>query len=132
MAIHGSCLCGDVAFAFDADPTMMGHCHCSMCRKAHGAAFSTYVGAPAGAFRMLRGADAIGVHESSPGARRAFCPRCGSVVPSAQRGELAFALAGLLDDDPGIRPEVHLFVGSKAPWYDIADDLPRHDAYPPG
>jgi hypothetical protein len=33
--------------------------------------------------------------------------------------------AGTLDDDPGLRPQRHIFVDVKAPWFDIADGLPR-------
>jgi hypothetical protein len=103
-----------------------------MCRKHHGAAFQTFVGAPAKGFRFLSGAERIRTYESSPGGLRAFCPRCGSVVPGAPSGERLFVPAGLLDGDPAARPEIHLFVGSKAVWHEIADALPRTDTYPPG
>ncbi len=33
--------------------------------------------------------------------------------------------------DPAVRPEAHIFVGSKAPWYDITDGLPLFDEWPP-
>ncbi len=63
--------------------------------------------------------------------RAAF--RCGTLAPhlNAARGRVVVP-AGSLDDDPGAREELHIFVSSKAPWYEIADDLPQHEAYPPG
>jgi len=273
MTVRGTCLCGDVAFEADAPFEFMGHCHCSMCRKHHGAAFSSALAVHPSRFRWLRGAESIRSYESSPGGSRrsavgaaprcrerparscssrraswtttpicarrrtsssprrrhgtrsripcrastpfhpamgeAFpssaarspsparyagaasargryeiggpvagpianchcsrcrkaalrrtlrtsssssrtsagcgasswsCPTrsrkrsasrrrsvrtCGAKVPyvNAARGRLVVP-AGSLDDDPGAREELHIFVGSKAPWYEIADDLP--------
>src|SRR5262249_14429894 len=68
------------------------------------------------------------------GFRRTFCSRCGSIVPDgtqAWEGRL-FMPAGPFDDDPGVRPAAHIFVASKAAWFEITDALPRFDAYPPG
>lgn len=136
---HGSCLCGSVAWEAEGPFELMSHCHCGRCRKTHGAAFSTALAAPVAGFRLGRGADAIGHYQTSPGFARPFCTRCGSIVadgaPAATEGPLAgrtFMPAGCLDGDPGVRPLAHIFVASRAPWFQIADDLPRFDAYPPG
>ncbi len=130
--VGGSCLCGDVAWEASGQFHGMSHCHCSMCRKSHGTAFATYVATESAGFRWLRGNKGVASYESSPGFRRCFCPRCGSVVPGAPHGERIFVPAGCLDDDPGARPQGHFFVGSKAPWFEITDDLPQFDTYPPG
>jgi hypothetical protein len=103
-----------------------------MCRKAHGAAFATYVRSPSAGFQLLQGADRIGRYESSPGFFRAFCSQCGSVVPSEPGGERMFTPAGNLDDDPGVKPVGHIYVGSKAPWYEITDDATQFELLPPG
>ncbi len=128
--IRGSCLCGSVRWEIDGPARHMSHCHCSMCRKAHGAPFATYLSANLDDYRLVAGAEVIRQHESSPGFTRAFCATCGSVVPMIVDGRRAVIPAGCLDDDPGIRPAAHIFVASKAPWHPIADNLPRHDAYP--
>lgn len=130
--VRGSCLCGDVAWESDGPFELMSHCHCSMCRKSHGAAFGTYVAVPAAGFRFSRGESGVAHYESSPGLMRAFCPRCGSVVPSPQGGEQVVLPVGCFDDDPGARPRAHIFAASKAPWHAIADALPRFDTLPPG
>jgi len=114
MTVRGRCLCGDVAFEADAPFEFMGHCHCSMCRKHHGAAFSTALAVHSSRFRLLRGAEGIRHYESSPGGDRPFCGRCGSAVPGSV-GELVFIAPGVLDDDPEMRPQAHIFVASKAP-----------------
>lgn len=121
----GSCLCGDVAWELDVAPRWMSHCHCSLCRKAHGAAFGTYAGAPASAFRFTRGAERARTYASSAQLDRRFCPRCGSKLPVRWRDEVQVP-AGSFDGDPGVRPSRHLFVASKAPWHEIRDALPRH------
>jgi hypothetical protein len=130
--VHGSCLCGRFAFEVDGDFGFMSHCHCGYCRKAHGAAFATYVGAPASAFRWLRGQGEQAFYESSPGAKRPFCPDCGSKVPGPASGDQVFFPAGLLDGDPRVRPMSHMFAGSKAPWFEIQDGLPAFESVPPG
>jgi hypothetical protein len=131
MTVRGACLCGDVAFEADAPFAFMGHCHCSMCRKAHGTAFSTALAVAPERFRWLRGAESIRPYQSSSSGSRPFCGRCGSAVP-VRAGEHVLILPAVLDDDPGMRPQAHIFVASKAPWHEIADALPRFDAYPPG
>ena len=127
---QGSCLCGTVRWQIEPPYNRMTHCHCSMCRKAHAAPFATYISMPREGYTLLAGGEAITDYESAPGFHRAFCGTCGSVVPSRENGEWVYVPAGPLDGDPGMRPERHIFVASKAPWYVIADDLPRHDTYP--
>jgi hypothetical protein len=131
MTVHGSCLCGDVAFEADAPFEFMGHCHCSMCRKHHGSAFSSAIGVPAKQFRWVRGSEKIRHYTAAPGGARPFCGRCGSAVPG-QVDERVFLTPGLLDDDPEMRPQADIFVGSKAPWHQIAGSLPQFDEFPEG
>lgn len=131
--VHGSCLCGDVAWEVTPPLEFMSHCHCVRCRKAHGAAFATFVLVPADRYRLVRGGDRIVRYASSPGMTRPFCGRCGSVVPSGDVHQgLIEVPAGPLDDDPGVRPVAHIFVASKAPWFAISDGVRCFDAYPPG
>ena len=128
---RGQCLCGQVSWDADGRFEWMSHCHCSRCRKTHGSAFATYVAAPAAGFR-LRGSEHVGRWQSSPGMGRSFCTACGAVVPMDAMDGRVFIPAGNFDDDPGVRPVAHIFVGSKAPWFTISDDLAQFDAYPEG
>lgn len=125
----GSCLCGDIAFVVDGPIEHVDQCHCSMCRKAHGAAFATYGGAAPEHFRM-RGDALIRRYRSSPIGTRLFCPRCGSVVPWKIADKPVAIALGNVEQSPTATPKSHFFVGSKAPWHDIVDDLPRFDEYP--
>ncbi len=133
MGVRGSCLCGDVVFEVDAPFQRAGHCHCSMCRKHHGTAFTSFVVTEAEGIRWLRGAEGIRTYRSSPKGERTFCGRCGSKTPHPRRTRGSAGVStGLLEGDPGVRPQLHMMVGSKAPWHEIHDALPRHEACPPG
>ena len=130
--IRGSCLCRGIEFELDGVP-FLSTCHCSMCRKNTGSAFSTAASVPASDFRFVKGEDLAQLYESSPGVYRAFCRVCGSRAPAHWApGNLVFIPAGLFDDNPGVRPAAHTFVGSKAPWWEITDDLPRFEKEIPG
>jgi len=127
----GTCLCGALRYEIDVPFSVMVNCHCSMCRKEHGAQFVTFAGAPLSSFRWLSGEDNVTRYTSSASGHRDFCRTCGSPAPMLlDQAGMALVPAGCLEQDPGIRPQMHIFVGSKAPGYTITDDLPQHDEYP--
>ena len=130
--IRGSCLCRTVRWSFDGAFDRMTHCHCEMCRKAHGAPFATYAMGSSEHFRFDHGEDAVARFESSPGIVRAFCSGCGSVVPYPVPGSEIDMPVGPLDDDPGMRATCHIFVRWKASWHPITDSLPQHEAFESG
>ena len=110
------------------------NCHCSMCRKATGAAFRSRAHVSTDAFRWVQGEELLSRYESSPGHIRTFCRVCGStlvtIFPDLPE-ELGLAM-GTLDDDPGLRPQFHVYVASKAPWHEISDRLPQFETTPEG
>jgi len=130
--MRGRCLCGDVEFEVSGEISMAMHCHCSICRKHHGTAFATHGAVPSDGYRLVKGQELIRRFASSPGNLRPFCRRCGSNVPSDHMPGFVFIPLGNLEGDPRARPLAHIFVGSKAVWHELAGDLPRFDAYPPG
>jgi hypothetical protein len=131
-ALLGSCLCGSVRYEIATSLENAEHCHCSMCRKAHGAAFSTNSVVPTDTLTVTSGADLISEHESSPKRRKCFCSNCGSqlFIRRLDNPEFTVVTLGTIDDDPHARPERHVFVASKAPWYEIGDALPQFKIYP--
>jgi hypothetical protein len=133
MVHKGSCLCGSIKYEIHGELTGTLHCHCSMCRKAHGAAFRTRASVRVKDFVWLSGEDLLTHYESSPGEFRTHCRVCGSsMVTKFENNKDVYGFAlGTLDTDPGVKPECHVFVGSKAPWYDIEDDLPQYEVFPP-
>jgi hypothetical protein len=127
--ISGSCLCDSVRFEIRGQLGPVGYCHCSMCRKANGSAFAANGTLRRKYFSFVRGEDVIREYESSPGKYRAFCSRCGSPIYSRVDSdpETLRVRLGTLDGDPGRRPAGHVWVGSKAVWHTISDDLPRFE-----
>ncbi len=129
----GSCLCGSVRYESSVPLEAIDHCHCSMCRRSHGSAFSTYGRVPKSKYQVTSGQAHLKTYVSSDAVRRSFCDQCGSslLFQHAALPDFNFVPVGTLDDDPGARPEAHIFVGSKASWYEITDDLPQHEGYVP-
>ncbi len=128
--VKGSCLCGQICFTVDGALSDMTHCHCSMCRKIHGSLFATYLAVSD--FHYTSDTEQIQTYQSSKGFTRAFCKCCGSVLPESNTEDSSYIPAGLLDDDPGIRPAAHIFVESKSDYYEIHDNLPQHVHYGDG
>jgi hypothetical protein len=132
VTLRGGCLCGGVRYEIEGALEAPEHCHCSMCRKAHGAAFSTNAVVDSARLTLT---DALGLlteYESSPHRRKCFCGRCGSqlFIRRGNRPDVTVVTLGTLDDDPACKPSRHVFVGYKAPWYDVEDGLPRYLVYP--
>jgi hypothetical protein len=132
--VTGSCLCGEVRYEVSGRISPMALCHCSKCRKANGSAFHSGAVCRKSRFRWVSGEDAISEYRSASGYETRFCRSCGSPVPGFQpegEGEYVILHAGALDQDPGSRPVHHIFVGSKAPWFEITDALPRFQEHAP-
>lgn len=125
--LTGRCLCGGVRFEIAAPLGPAVCCHCSMCRRASGSAFAANASVRADAFRIVSGEDLLSSYESSPGAVRMFCSRCGSPVCMRGRDDMPLVRVrlGLIEDDPGIRPSAHVWTQSKARWFEITDALRR-------
>ncbi len=103
-----------------------------MCRKTHGAAFGTYSRVQRSDFFLVSGVEDIASYQSSPEVTRTFCRRCGSTlqfIRTTRPNTFALAL-GTLDDDPGVRPSMHIHIETKAPWLDINDGLPQYEGHP--
>ncbi len=132
-AISGSCLCNAVAYEFDEPLERFGYCHCSRCRKSRSAAHSAQLFVDPAKFRWLRGEDHV-TEFKLPGTASfftSFCDVCGSMLPTVFEGmSMVMVPAGSLDQDPGVRPQAHIYVGSKASWYEITDALPTFEAMP--
>lgn len=127
-SLNGSCLCQGFRFVIEGPIRFLKNCHCSYCRKMSGSTFATYARASAAHLRVLSGADAITTFERRPGNVIAFCRRCGSLVPHPPPGSAEVELlAGLLDDDPGVKVSFHIYTGSRAPWCELSDGLPQFE-----
>jgi hypothetical protein len=105
------------------------NCHCSRCRAGTGSAFKPLAGIEREHFAVTAGADALMVYGEDD-LNDTRCGVCGSLLYSVVRdGAYVHVAMGSLVDEPAIRPTAHIFVGSKAPWFEITDDLPQHEEY---
>ncbi len=124
--IRGSCLCRAVQFGIDGKTTEIGMCHCSKCRKVSGVASNANLMVSRDNLAWVSGEDKLTKFEMVDGWGAWRCSVCGSPVPKLHPGGGAYWVpTGLLDSDPGVRIAGHIFVGSKAPWDEIAGAEPQ-------
>jgi hypothetical protein len=130
VTITGRCYCGAVGYEVDGPFAYALNCHCAQCRRVTGAAFKPFAGIARDRLRVTRGEADLRVL-GTPELNNTSCASCGALLFSVVRdGAYAHVTLGTIDGDPDIRPSAHIFVGSKAPWFDISDDLPRFGAFP--
>lgn len=130
--LTGKCLCEIVSYQIKGELGPIYNCHCSKCRRWHGAAFRTRASIKAEQFSWLSGEDCLSQFKSSENVTKFFCRNCGSPLVSTYEDRpdvLGIALGGL-DQAPSNNPEAHIFVASKAPWFTISDNLKQYEAWP--
>ena len=98
----------------------------------HGAAYATFAGVARRNFRYVSGENDISEYVSSDKYVRVFCSQCGSNILAApeREPEVFYVSMGAIDGDPPRPPGYHIYIGSKAPWHEITDDLPQHETEP--
>jgi hypothetical protein len=125
----GECFCRAVRYTVADEFAYALNCHCSNCRRTTGSAFKPFAGIAREKFGLVRGEDNLLIY-GDPAAHDAHCKRCGSLLYSLVRaGAYVHVAMGTLVDAPSIRPTAHIFVGSRAPWFEITDDLPQHEGH---
>jgi hypothetical protein len=127
--LSGRCQCAAVRYEVADEFCYAENCHCSQCRAATGSAFKPFAGIEREKLRVTEGADNLLVFGTDD-ANDTRCATCGSFLFSVVRdGAYVHVAMGSLVDVPTIRPTEHIFVGSKAPWFEITDDLPQFEEY---
>ena len=130
--LTGRCLCGKISYEINGSLGPIVNCHCSMCRRWHGAAFRTRCTVESKSFKWLQGEEYLSKYHSSGGNVKTFCKICGSSLISLydDRPESIGLPIGALEQDPGRRPKANIFVASKSPWYEITDNLAQYNELP--
>lgn len=123
----GKCECGTVRYKVSDAFLYAANCHCSNCRAATGSAFKAFAGIERDKLEITDGQDKIMVFGEED-LNNTRCGVCGALLFSVVReGGYVHVAMGSLVDAPSIRPTEHIFVGSKAPWFEITDDLPQSE-----
>ena len=126
---EGGCLCGKIRYRVKGPPLHTEYCHCSMCRRAGGAPVVAWADYPHDRLTWLQGEPTL--YRSSPSAQRGFCPTCGSSLLFQWNGTDFLSITiGTLDHPERIAPQGHIYHADRVPWFQIADDLPRHAVSP--
>ena len=127
--VNGSCFCSAISFTANLPSKWCAHCHCSMCRKTHGAGYVTWVGFETGQVKITQGEDQLRWFDSSAGAQRGFCPTCGSSLffrSERWAGELHIAL-GCMDDPIDRQPQANVFFDKHVDWMPVDQKLKQVD-----
>lgn len=124
---QGSCLCGGVQFSVKGFNEKAANCHCSMCRKFHGAAFGTLVGVKGLSWNS--GLSLLKEFIASNGTIRTFCSECGSSLGFRVRGtstdEIELAIS-TFDDEIPIKIDAQIYTKYKASWCTLNPDIPAY------
>jgi hypothetical protein len=129
--LKGRCLCGAVSYTVADTFLYAANCHCSNCRRTTGSAFKPFAGIERAKLCVTAGEEGLLLY-GDEGGHDVHCKICGSLLYSVVRdGAFVHVALGTLVDEPSIRPTKHIFVGSKAPWFAITDDLPQYEEHAP-
>ncbi len=130
---RGSCLCGKVRYEVTEFEAKIAHCHCKMCQKFHGAAFSTFGEVKLKNLHWITGYDHLKSYQASNNTIRKFCNTCGSSLvfcsPYNQKDGTVELAISTLDDSRGLIPDAHIYTSSKVPWLTIDDGLKKYTEY---
>ncbi len=130
MTITGSCICGHVRYEIKEELRNARSCHCSKCRKAFSGSGSAYAEIQPGSFSWVSGKEFVSSYLATEKWGLSFCSCCGSTLCGHYLGEIHGVTLGCLDGDPGVEIEMHLFVGSKAPWDHIGGEAIQFEEFP--
>lgn len=128
----GQCLCGAVKFSVTKFQPLVAHCHCKMCQRFHGAAFSTFVEVKCDDLIFEAGEQNLGVYHAENLSKRMFCKSCGSSLffeSQYNRNDKTIEVALAAFDDLAVNADAHIYTESKACWYQINDGLPQFKGY---
>lgn len=130
----GGCACGAIRFRVTAPFVGVGVCHCTDCQKASGGTPNYVALAPKVSFEIIRGEAKVYCSKGDSGndVRRAFCPECGTPLWSKlTQAPLVAVKLGALDDNADLKPDLHLYVASAAPWHLMHEGVPTFPKMPP-
>ena len=127
--LTGSCMCGAVQYKIDKRPRLLVNCHCTICRKANGSAFSTYASVLESSFSLVKGDDKIQSFSLGEKGEKNFCGVCGSPIFNKNKKYPGFYMVhyGSLNSTNDVAPSVNVFFDNKLPWVCSVEQLKSFD-----
>lgn len=127
-SLQATCLCGGIVFRVEDQFVLAGYCHCSECQKFSGSQCSAWGRIESEKLVVEQGEQLIQIYHKTKTGRVAFCKVCGSSLFNRQEaGEFVNIRLGILDDPPSIKPSMHVYYESRAPWHRESESLPTFD-----
>jgi len=127
VTITGSCFCGSITYKIEGSLRDARSCHCSKCRKAFSSQASAYALVDPDTFSWVTGKQLLTSYKSKKSEGLLFCGVCGSTLCGTYKGKIHGVTLGCVDGDPEVSLTRHIFVGSKASWETIPDDVPQYE-----
>ncbi len=130
--LKGACLCGKICYEYQGATGNLVHCHCSKCRKWHGAAFRSRMVVRKDSYRLTQGREYIAQYQASPNVIKTFCSNCGSnlaTIYPRRENLIGLPIAGC-EGELDHYQEFHIYTGSKAFWWKISDNHPQYETMP--
>ncbi|NIB44136.1 GFA family protein [Pseudomaricurvus alkylphenolicus] len=131
MKLTGECFCGEVKYRIDGALKDARSCHCSRCRKAFSSQASAYALVNPEEFEWLSGFDLLTTYASQHGFGLQFCSKCGSTLCGIYAGKIHGITLGCLNENPELEIGKHIFVGSKASWEVIPENINSYEMHAP-
>ena len=131
MTIDGECFCGEVSYSISSPLRDARSCHCSRCRKAFSSQASAYAVVDPEHFKWKSGENQLTLYQNQHGFGLQFCKVCGSTLCGTFNGQVHGVALGCINGDPEIEIGRHIFVGSKAKWELMPNDVLQYDESPP-
>lgn len=130
----GTCACGNVHIALDGEPHIVFNCHCSICRKMNGSAFTTYAVFDNTALQVTEGAGEIHAAKAGAHGLKHFCRNCGTPLYGLHKLATGICLVplGVIDTGGALVPMANAFCGSKLPWVFELGKMINHEGNLPG
>ena len=131
MTINGKCFCGSISYQIDSGLRNAESCHCSRCRKMLGSQASVFALFEPEKFSWLEGEDLLSTYNTDENSGIQFCSICGSTLGGIYQGQFSCVTLGCIEGDPEIEIGKHIFVGSKAKWEALPENIVQYEAWPP-
>jgi hypothetical protein len=129
--LSGGCLCGSIEYTISDALIYAGYCHCSECRRWTGAPFSATGGVKSSDFILTIGKPLLSSFKKGKNSTSYFCSHCSSIVYGVvPEHKMNYVMLGTLTESPSLKPQWHIYTGSKVDWYQICDDLPQYQGSP--